>query len=130
MYSIAKNTGECLKQMTKHENSTSKPPRYLRSTSRKWWENVVKTYDLEEHHLKLLTAACECLDRADEARLAIDKDGAYFVNRHGERKPHPALQVERDSKALFSRLLRELDLDVDLPVAASRPPVLRRYGNA
>jgi phage terminase small subunit len=116
--------------MTKAQNNPLKAPSHLSRTARKWWKHVAETYELEQHHLHLLSQAAGCLDRAEEARLAIVKDGAYFLNRHGERKPHPALQVERDSRALFARLLRELDLDIEPPVDSSRPPALKRYVHA
>ncbi len=94
-----------------------RPPKHLRPATKAWWSTVVHDYHLEPHHVLLLTAACESLDRAAQGREAVEKDGAFFVDRHGARKPHPGLQVERDSRALFSRLLRELGLDVDAPDA-------------
>lgn len=118
VYPVHKNTG-----MT-----TKRAPMHLRPTTRRWWSNVVRTWTLDDHHLHLLTAAASALDRAEEAREIIAAEGPYFTNRHGERKPHPALAVERDSRTLFARLLRELDLDVEQAAESSRPPALTRYG--
>jgi phage terminase small subunit len=109
------------------KNAKPRPPKHLRPSTKLWWSQVVLDFSLDEHHLHLLTAACECLDRAAEAREIIDVEGPYFTDRHGARKPHPALQVERDSKALFSRLLRELALDVEAPMDPRRPPALGGY---
>jgi hypothetical protein len=36
---------------------------------------VHQDYDLEEHHSRLLTMACEAWDRACEAREIMAKDG-------------------------------------------------------
>lgn len=105
-----------------------KPPRHLRKLTKAWFRSVVESYLLEPHHLKVLTNACEALDRAAEAREAISKDGAYVKNRFGESTKHPALTVERDCWIVFARLLRELDLDVEPPVEAKRPPALRSIG--
>jgi hypothetical protein len=82
---------------------------------------VVADYELEPHHVRLLTLAAEAFDRGEQARRAIAGDGAYFNNRFGDRKPHPALGVERDSRLAYARLLRELDLD-RAPYPDPRPP--------
>jgi phage terminase small subunit len=100
-------------------------PKHLRSATREFWESIVADYELQEQHIRILTCACEALDRATQARLAIEKAGPFFTNRHGEVKPHPGLAVERDNRALFSRLVRELNLDAEQPVEAySRPPAI------
>src|SRR5947208_17140723 len=73
------------------------------------------------HHVKRLNAACECLDRAAEARQAIER----IQDPVREIRPHPGVAVERDQKALLARFLRELNLDVDAPAEPySRPPRL------
>jgi phage terminase small subunit len=71
----------------------------------------VGRYDLRLHHLRLLRLLCEALDRAEEARKAIAQVGAYVPDRFGQLKPHPALMVERDSRASAAKLARELALD-------------------
>jgi len=98
-----------------------KPPLHLSVNSRKWWSQVAATYELEPHHIKLLTMAAEALDRAEEARETITREGAYYEDRFGQPKKHPALSVERDARIQFARLLRELALDVAAP-DAPRPP--------
>ena|SRR5665811_1843596 len=100
-------------------------PKHLRAATKVWWSSVIRDYGLEDHHVLLLTAACESLDRAAMAREAIEKDGAFFVDRHGSRKPHPGLAVERDSRSLFKSLLRELGLDV--APDAPRAPLGKGY---
>lgn len=94
-------------------------PRHLSESSRAFWRSVVAEFELETHHLAILQAACEARDRMDEARAAIDTDGAYITGRFG-MKAHPALAVERDSRTAMLRALRELGLDLEAP--ASRPP--------
>src|SRR6266571_2198743 len=104
-------------------NVSIRAPKHLRSDTKAFWVSTVRNYELEEHHLKLLTGACEAWDRATEAREAITTAGAYFTNRHGEVKGHPALSVERDCRSLFARLIRELTLTADSPTESySRPP--------
>jgi phage terminase small subunit len=82
----------------------------------------METYELEQHHERLLAAAAETWDRAQEAREAIAKHGAFYNDRFGAPRAHPAITAERDAKILFARLLRELRLDLDAPDA--RPPDL------
>lgn len=102
-----------------------KAPAHLTAASGTFWAAVVKDYDLEPHHLAILQAACEARDRLDEARAAIERDGAYVVGRFGP-KSHPAIAVERDSRLAMVRCLRELGLDLEAPV--SRPPTRWRQG--
>jgi phage terminase small subunit len=101
-------------------------PQHLRAAMRSWWRSVNENFELDDHHRLLLTAACEALDRAEEARLTLLNEGSFFTDRHGARKVHPAVNVERDNRALFSRLLRELQLDTSAD--APRPPALSGYG--
>jgi len=102
-------------------------PKHLQPATRRWWSSVVGGFELDEHHIKLLTLAAEALDRANEATARIAKDGAYITDRFGQLKAHPACAVERDAAATFARLLRELDLDTEQAPEAARPPMLRRY---
>lgn len=102
-------------------------PLHLRPATRRWWASVVKTWDLEAHHCRLLTLACEAFDRSEEAREQVAREGLTVLDRFEQVKPHPCAAIERDAKVTFARLLRELDLDVDAPAEANRPPVLQRY---
>jgi hypothetical protein len=81
---------------------------------------VVTEWELEEHHVKLLTLAAEALDRAEEARELLARAGTFYRDRFGQPKPHPAVAVERDARVAFARLPRELDLDTVAPPEAPR----------
>ena len=100
-------------------------PSHLRTATRAWWRSVDENFELDDHHRHLLTAACECLDRVIETREVLAKEGSYFTDRHGARKVHPAVNVARDNHALFTRILRELQLDET--AEESRPPMLPGY---
>ena len=97
------------------------PPDYLSADASAWWATVLATYELDDHHLRLLTNACESWDRAQAARAQIDREGMTVLSRLGEVKVHPLIAVERDHRGLFARLVRELRLDEDVP-APSRLP--------
>jgi hypothetical protein len=84
---------------------------------------VVRDYELEEHHVRLLTAAAESWDRLQAARekMAQAGIGMTYTDRWGQPKARPEIGIERDSRLAFARLLRELALDVSGP-DDSRPP--------
>lgn len=99
-------------------------PKHLKANTRKWFISVCETYDLEPHHIKLLTLAAETLDRCQGARQVIAKNGATFIDKFGQPKPRPEIAIERDSRIAFARLLRELNLDTETP-ETPRPPGLK-----
>jgi P27 family predicted phage terminase small subunit len=102
-----------------------KPPRHLKAATRRWWTAVVTDWQLEEHHVRLLTAAAEAWDRYQMARDLIAREGLTVPTKAGGPRLHPAVRVETDSRLAFARLLRELDLDVTAPAESKRPPALR-----
>ena len=103
-----------------------KAPAHLREGTRKWWRQVSSTYMLEPHHYRLLTLLCEAWDRCQEAREALAEHGSLtFLDRFGSPHTRPEVGIERDNKIIFSRLLRELDLDTSPPAGPHRPPGLR-----
>lgn len=99
-------------------------PKHLRLPTRKWWASVVAEYQLEDHHIRLLTLAAEAWDRSQEAREALERHGLTFVDRFDTPRARPEVAIERDSRIAFARLLRELDLDCETP-AEVRPPALK-----
>jgi phage terminase small subunit len=98
-------------------------PAHLTPDSRKLWATTVADYDLadEAHALRLLTLACEALDRCEEARAALAENGTTYSDRFGCPKARPEVAIERDSRLAAARLFRELALPVDDPDDA-RPP--------
>ncbi len=96
------------------------PPRHLRAATKRWWNNVVAAYELDEHHLRLLALAGSAWDRAEQAREVLDRQGVTYNDRFGQPRTRPEVAIERDSRIAFARLLRELDLDGPAPEA--RPP--------
>jgi phage terminase small subunit len=94
--------------------------------AREWWRSCLEAYVLEDHHLRLLQLAAESWDRCQEARIILARDGVVFTDDRGNVRAHPAVSIERDARLAFARLLRELDLDVELPSEPrARPPALR-----
>jgi P27 family predicted phage terminase small subunit len=101
------------------------PPGLAPDTAR-WFRSVCKDYVLEDHHVRLLTLACRAWDRAEQARELIAAEGLTTKDRYGTAKAHPAVQIERDSRTAFARMVRELDLDTEAPRSERvGPPSLR-----
>lgn len=103
-----------------------RPPAHLGDDTRRWWASVTGDYQLEPHHLRLLQLACEAWERAQQAREILARDGITAVNDRGVTVAHPCVQIEKDARTGFARLVRELDLDTEAPrTERVGPPSLR-----
>ena len=106
------------------KTKTPRPPASLGEAGRKYWRTVCETFILEGHHVDILRSACEQLDRANSARAEIQSNGVVVLDRFGQPKASPAVEIERQAHSTFLKLARELGLDVAPP--ESRGP--RRPG--
>ena len=93
------------------------PPAHLSPSAQDWWRSCVDRYVLEEHHLRLLRLCCEAWDRAQEAREQLRREGLTVPTRDGGLRSHPCVAIERDARLAVARLVRELDLDVEMPMS-------------
>jgi phage terminase small subunit len=104
---------------------TAKPvfraPKHLKLPTRRWVEQVVAEYVLEQHHLRVLLLAAQAWDQGQDAREALVQHGAVFTDRFGQPRSRPEVAHARDAMIVFARLVRELGLDVTEP-GDSRPP--------
>ena len=102
-----------------------KAPAHLRNPTRKWFEQVLADYELEQHHVRLLPLAAESWDRSEQAREALAEHG--LVSRIASVARARALKWRSSatSRIAFARLIRELDLDVEPPPSPRRPAMLR-----
>lgn len=82
--------------MTKSKSAALKPPKHLRAASSDWWKQVVEEFDLDSHHVRLLTKACEAFDRSEQAREALLKYGLTYTDRFGAPRARPECAIERD----------------------------------
>jgi P27 family predicted phage terminase small subunit len=102
------------------------PPLHLSESTKRWWKQVVETYELEPHHRRLLQLACEAWDGSQAAREAVAMLGMTYNDRHGQPHLRPEAALERDHRTAYTRLVRELDLDIAAPVSTRfAPPPLR-----
>lgn len=100
-------------------------PEHLTAEAVAWWDKMTTDYDFGPHHLKLLQAACESWDRAQQARKVLDLDGLTVNTDDGGRKAHPCVAVERDARASFAKIVKDLQLDAIEPPNTLRPPLRR-----
>jgi hypothetical protein len=85
------------------------PPADLSKAAAAWWVSVESGWSLDVDELALLGEASRCIDRIEQARRQIKRDGLMVTGLHG-RRVHPLLAVERDNRVLFARLLGQLGL--------------------
>jgi len=99
--------------MTRHKATPAiPPPGHLQPSSAGFWAEIQSDYQVTDAAgLRLLQAACEALDTAEAARLAIAEFGQTFVDRLGNPRPRPEVQIQRNALLTYARLVRELQLD-------------------
>jgi P27 family predicted phage terminase small subunit len=88
-----------------------KPPSHLTAPAKRLWRELYEMAEWEAHEVPRITVACEAWERGQQARREIQKHGLTLIGANGNRVLNPAARVERDSKTLFLRALRELGLD-------------------
>jgi len=96
-------------------------PAHLKPATQCWFLSVVDEFQLEEHHVRILTLAGEAWDRWTAAREAIETNGLTFDDRFGMPRARPEIAIERDSRIAFARCVREMGLDL-LEPESPRPP--------
>lgn len=98
-------------------------PKHLSRAAGELYRAVMAAYDLEAHHVAILVKSLEAHDRGEAAREIVAREGLLIDSRLGERKPHPAVAIERDSRAAFLAGVRQLGLDLEgPPPPSSRQP--------
>lgn len=86
-------------------------PTHLSEEAQSWWQFVHDTHEMSPTDLHVLGHAAEMLDRITAARELIDEDGPIVTDRFGQRREHPAVRVERESKKLYATLVATLQLE-------------------
>jgi len=86
----------------------------LSAEAKRWWRRITAEYALDDEAGRLLLqTALEAFDRMRECQAAIGQDGAVVEDRFGQKKPHPALTAERDSRSQMLAALKQLNLDLE-----------------
>lgn len=98
-------------------------PADLSERSQRLWTSLVGGRAKSPERIALLESALRSLDRADEAAEILKRDG--LIVRTGRSKfphAHPALKVEKDSRALFARHWALLGFEFYAPVDGAVGP--------
>lgn len=90
-----------------------KAPSGLSAESRKLWDSVVEAFKLEAHHLTILANTLRSLDLLRKAEAALETEGLITQDRFGQKKPHPACVIARDSRSGVLQGFRQLGLDYE-----------------
>ena len=101
-------------------------PDHLQPETAAWYTTVCGEYQLEDHHRRLLRLAAEAWDRCQQARQALADNGMVYDDRFGTPKARPEVAIERDSRIAFSRMIRELGLDLAEPETPKPPTIQSR----
>jgi hypothetical protein len=102
------------------ERSIADPPRKLGKHGAHLWHTILRGYEIDDSAgLEMLALACEQLDRAEQYRAQIDRDGLMIKSRQGP-KDHPLLKAELAACSFVARSLMRLGL-ADIK-AMGRPP--------
>lgn len=89
------------------------PPKTLGEAGRKLWRRILEGYDLDDAAMVILESACMNQDRESGATETISKEGTTTTDRFKQTKVHPAVLIERDSRAAKLRALKLLNLDLE-----------------
>lgn len=103
------------------------PPADLSERAKALWESAVADGTRSPGRLVLVQEALYALDRADQARALLTQEGlATTTKTTGAVHLHPAAKLERESRALFSKLWAELGFRFNVAID-SRPSLLDRF---
>ena len=96
------------------KNSAPRPPKGLSAAAKRVWREIRDEFDMEDSAgLLTLAAACEAFDRMRQAQTIIATDGLTTKDRFGQEKAHPAVVIERDSRAQMLAAIKQLNLDLE-----------------
>ncbi len=90
------------------------PPPHLSENAKALWSELVPRRARSPERLTLVRVGLEALDRADAARAQVEREGMTTKTRTtGAVHIHPAAKLERESRQLFARCWRDLNLTWD-----------------
>jgi phage terminase small subunit len=87
------------------------PPEHLSGRSKELWCEYIGHEIKSPGRITLFQTGLEALDRAEQARLLVEKEGLTTVTgRSGVSHAHPALAIEKEAKSQFVRIWKILGL--------------------
>lgn len=89
------------------------PPAYLTARAQALWREILQAEQdcTTTGRITMLETALTCLDRADQARVEIDKAGLTTVSERSKVVHlHPLVRMEAECRAQFLRIWASLGL--------------------
>ncbi len=87
------------------------PPPHLSARSKALWSEIVPRRARSPERLALLQAGLEALDRVDDCRAVLAKEGLTFKTKTTDALHcHPLVKVEKEQRQLFIRCWDALSL--------------------
>lgn len=100
--------------MKSAKHKLPKPPQELSDEAQALWLRLVEEFVIEDAAgLAILDRACEAFTRMKQATRLLDAEGLVVLDRWKQPKPHPAVSIERDSRAAFLQGVKSLRLDLE-----------------
>jgi P27 family predicted phage terminase small subunit len=96
-------------------------PKKLSREAKGWWKKIVSNWEMDEAGLMILESALEAFDTMRDAQAIIRNEGMIFQDRFDQKRQHPAVAIERDSKATLLRHWKSLGLDLEPILSPGRP---------
>ena len=104
-----------------------KVPSDLQAAGRDLWSETLVEYELSSSEKAVLLQACRTLDMIGTMQRRVKRDGIVTTGSMGQVVSHPLVGELRQYRALFSQLIRALDLpDLELPVKPDIVPNQKR----
>ena len=94
------------------EADQRQPPPYLGPPATRLWQKLVLERARSQERLALLEIALSALDRADQAREIVAREGLVVTSeRSGLSRLHPAIRIETAARAEFLKCGRILGFE-------------------
>lgn len=95
-----------------NEGKIPRAPSVLSKPAQALWRKFNKLYIYHDDQLLLLRTMLISWDRMESARTQIEEEGmTYYAN--GLKKEHPAIKIERESRAGFLMTARMLNIQIE-----------------
>jgi hypothetical protein len=85
-------------------------PRGLKKRGRKFWREVLSTYQLRLDEVVLLETACKTIDLLDDLEAAMTNQPLITKGSMGQERENPLLSEARQQRAHLNRTLAQLSL--------------------
>ena len=85
-------------------------PKHLKVAGKEFYRKIAGQYPLTAAEVEVLIMACECLDEIADAQDIIASQGITYKDRFGEDRPRLQLKIIKDSRIVFNRMVKTLNL--------------------